>query len=395
MGIRETALNAAARILGMKLEPQKTSASAESRDGKLFEPSAKEDKSKLELMYELCPEVNRAINFHASQVSNFEIEYGDAREEKIFKEFLKTLSPSGSADKFREIIYKTSVSSDVFGFGPLELHSEGTAPFTISIVHPNNIEPKKIRNNQGAEVLDVKKGKVLNWVDKTTKKTIAGKFIPTLTYNTFGDEIYGISLVQVCYNAAISKLNIELGLAAAIFKTGFPTITFAVGDETKNPTVDLMKSAKEIVEDFGSVREFVHEHWIKPKMLESFALPQATNYTEPFIRSIATGSGLPEAFLTGRMKELTYNSAPILLEVLTETIINPRRAIIKTFVEGEIFYKLFEAHGIKEPKTRIVYEPAFPRIKKDTALTAKTLSEVKIGEENAFTKEEIRDVYMD
>jgi len=388
MNIRETALNAITRIFP-ELGRKTITHSKESKQSDLYKPDKLQTKSELQLMYQLCPEIFKAVNFHASQVSNFTIETKSKAEQEIINQFLKTLSKSGTIDSLRQIIYKTSVSADVFGIGPIELNSTEGSPFTVSLVHPNAIEPK--RGLTGNIIFNG--DKVDTWIEKSTEKEIPGESIAYLRYNEFADELYGTSLVQVCYSAGLSKLNIELGLAAAIYRVGFPTILFKVGNEKKEPTEPLMKQVQELTKDFGSVRQFTHENWIEPKIMESFSLPQTTEYTNNFIQSIATGAGLPVAFLTGRMKEMTYNSAPILMEFVTESVINPRRSIVTTFIKNEILDKLFELHGVKEPIAEVIYEPPFPRVKESVAKTMKIMADTRVDEKHVFTAEEIRALY--
>jgi len=385
-----------------KLNPFKHKISQTSSEGsrdEQYDPNKIPNKSDLELMYKSCPEIFSFINFHAAMASNFEIVTDSEKEASILKKFHRSLSKTSSPGAFNELIKKTSVAADVFGIGPIELHSkkddEGNEEFTISIIHPNSMEPKK--DGMGKIDINPETGMPLIWIqtinDGMEKIEIEEKSLAFLKYNNFADEIYGTPTTQVAYSAGLGKQNTELGFARAVNRAGYPTTCFSVGDAKHEPSEPLMTDLRQrVLNDFGSVREFVHEYWINPKIIESYTLPQSKNYVEPFIKSIATAAMLPTAFIGGSMADLKYNSAPMLMEIVSEASINPRRKVIATFILDKILYPLFTANGIDNPHARVVFHPPFPRNKQTMAEVVSKLATTQAGGKDVFTANELREL---
>jgi hypothetical protein len=360
-----------------------------------FDPKKIPDKSDLELMYKTCPEIFSLVNFHAAMASAFEIVTDSDKEAEIIKKFHRSLSKTSSPDAFNELIKKTSVAADVFGIGPIELHSKGDYGFTISIIHPNSMEPKK--DGLGNIEINTETGMPKNWVQTTqdglTKTEIPEESLAFLKYNDFADEIYGTPITQPAYNSGLGKLNTELGFANAITRAGYPTTCFSVGDEKHEPGKEVMDDLRNrVLKDFGTVREFVHEYYINPKIMESYTLPQGRNYVEPFIKSMATAAMLPTSFIGGSMADLKYNSAPMLMEIVSEASINPRRKVVATFITDKILYPLFAANGIEDPKARVVYHPPFPRNKQTMADVVSKLAATQVNGKDVFTADELREL---
>ncbi len=144
-------------------------------------------------------------------------------------------------------------------------------------------------------------------------------------------------------------MNIEEGIATAIFRHGFPLydITVAGGIEGKPPTKEQLDDAAKQVKGLNYKSEFIHPPNYKVKLLEAFSIGKGEDYTGTFIDSISSCLGIPKFMLLGTSKEVSRAVSESLLKVIKPAL-KPEQDKLKLFFEEQILKPLMDANHIKE-----------------------------------------------
>ena len=142
-------------------------------------------------------------------------------------------------------------------------------------------------------------------------------------------------------------MNIEEGIATAIFRHGFPLYDITVGSEERPPTKEQLDQAVDEVRGLNFKSEFVHPPNYKVKLLESFSLTNTGSYTDIYLNNIASALSVPKFLLMGTAKDLSRSSAIELIKMLKPDIKDNQNKI-KLVVEEQILKPLMEMNNIDE-----------------------------------------------
>ena len=334
-------------------------------------------------MYSSCPPLFRAINIRATLASRF-LKLNSSNPDKL-KRILSYLSPTASMSIIENIVFKASIDSDIFGLGAVELYLNENMRPELSSIHAKSIDFKRDSSNKilfkpGTQIPQA----IIQTTDFETTE-IDYNDVSLLRYNALGDELYGISLVKLCYSSAEYYTASLKGFGKAMNKLGFPIYDFSIGNETHEPTPEIVDYVKNKVKNFADKKEFIHEYFIKTDVTESKTISQASDFDKTFIRAIAIASGIPEFLLTGNTNDLSLASSKIMSEILPSILLPSLQNPIEIFVE-DIFKKLASIMNI-DATIDVSFKPIFTIDQLSDARRAEILSKLDI-----CSKEEIRKI---
>jgi len=364
------------------LTPRKVSKiSVQAREQEKPEESSRNYSSLYE-MYSTCPPLFRAINIRATLASRF-LNIDSSNPDKL-KHVLSYLSPTASMSIIENIVFKASIDSDIFGLGTVELYLNDNMRPQLSNIHAKSIDFKRDSSNRILFKPGTQSPQAIIQTTDFEKSEIDYDNISLLRYNALGDELYGISLVKLCYSSA-EYYNASLrGFGNAMNKLGFPIYDFSVGDETHDPTPEVVNYLQNKVKNFAVKKEFIHEYFIKTDVTESKAISQTSDFDKTFIRAIAIASGIPEFLLTGDTNDLSLASSKIMSEILPSILLPSLRNPIEIFVE-DIFKKLANIMNI-DTTIDVSFKPIFTIDQLSDARRAEILSKIDICSKKELRK---------
>ena len=167
-------------------------------------------------------------------------------------------------------------------------------------------------------------------------------------------------------------------------KLGFPIYDFSIGDETHDPTPEVVNYLQNKVKNFADKKEFIHEYFIKTDVTESKTISQASDFDKTFIRAIAIASGIPEFLLTGDTNDLSLASSKIMSEILPSILLPSLQNPIEIFVE-DIFKKLANIMNI-DTTIDVSFKPIFTIDQLSDARRAEILSKIDICSKKELRK---------
>jgi len=217
-------------------------------------------------------------------------------------------------------------------------------------IHPISIDLLREHGEATKVKLD-KSGNPVGWLQEieNKKKELLFKDIAFLTFTTIGDEVLGLSRLEPIYKTIWRLMNIEEGIATAIFRHGFPLYDIQVsgGMEGKPPTKEQLDNAAKEVKGLNYKSEFIHPPNYKVKLLEAFSIGKGEDYTSNFIELISSVSSLPRFLLMGTAKELSRASAQELLKMVKPGLVIAQDKL-KLWFEEQILKPLMEANHITD-----------------------------------------------
>lgn len=289
----------------------------------------------------------------AIAVPSISFKYNSNKEENIVNIFLKELHPASGLLQLTSILRDLYIDTTAFGTGFLDpiWNKKKTMIDGLKKTHP--IEMDLLRDSgfgEGGKVKLDKKGNPVGWiqrVDDNKTKEIPFEKIGYLTFNTIGDEWLGISDLEPIYQNVWRLMNIEEGIATAIFRHGFPLYDIKVSgaSEGRPPTKEQLQKAAQEVSGLNYKSEFVHGPNYIIKLLESFSIGKSSDYVEPFIDQIVAISDLPKFVLLGSAEDLSRASAKEIIKFI-KPLLKPSQDKLKLFFEEQILQPLMLANHV-------------------------------------------------
>ncbi len=310
-------------------------------------------KKMLYTIFRRYPTVFQALKVRASlAIPSVFIKTDSPQAEKVIAKFLSNLHPVSGKVYLKSFLIDLWIDTDAFGTSYIDpiWDSKKQQILDLKKVHPISIDLLR-QQGEGTPVKLDKKDNPVGWLQMVNNKskTLAFDKVKYLTFTTIGDEILGIPILEPMYKTTWRLMNIEEGIASAIFRHGFPLydITVSGGLEGRPPTKEQLNDAAKQVAGLNYKSEFIHPPNYKVKLIEAFSLGKGEDYVDSFIDGIASASGLPRYLLMGSAKDLSRASAQSLLKSV-EPALNPSRDKMKLFFERCILKPLMDANHIPE-----------------------------------------------
>ncbi len=313
----------------------------------------KKGKELLYTIFRRYPVIFHGVRLRASlAIPSIKINTDDPKAQKVIAKFLSNLHPTSGLTALTSFLRDLWVDTDVFGTSFLDpIWNKRHINYAgLKRIHPISIDLIREHGEKSKVKLDDKDNPV-GWVQEINykKKELTFKQIQHLSFTNVGDEILGLSTLEPIYKTTWRLMNIEEGIATAIFRHGFPLydIQVAGGIEGKPPTKEQLDDAAKQVRGLNYKSEFIHPPNYKVKLLEAFSIGKGEDYTGNFIDSISSCLGIPKFMLLGTSKEVSRAVSESLLKVIKPSL-KPSQDKLKLFFEEQILKPLMEANHIKE-----------------------------------------------
>ena len=288
----------------------------------------------------------------AIAIPEIDFRFNSDKERTVISMFLKNLHPSSGLLQLTAILRDVYMDTTAFGTGYLDPVWNKKKQMIINLKKPHPISIDLIRDDgfgEGGKVKLTKKGNPLGWISRVEnkEKRISFAKLSYLTFVTIGDEWLGVSDLEPIYQTVWRLMNIEEGIATAIFRHGFPLYDIKVSgaSEGRPPTKEQLEEAANEVKGLNYKSEFVHGPNYTIKLLEAFSMGKSQDYVEPFVDQIVAASDLPKYILIGNAEGLSKNSASELNRFI-KPLLKPSQDKLKLFFEEQILKPLMEANNI-------------------------------------------------
>lgn len=300
----------------------------------------------------------------AIAVPSISFKFNNKKEENAINVFLNNLHPSSGLLQLTSILRDLYIDTIAFGTGYLDpiWNRKKTMIEGLKKTHPISMD--LIRDSsfgEGGEVKLDTKGNPVGWIQRIDNKTKNIPFckIGFLTFNTIGDEWLGISDLEPVYQNVWRLMNIEEGIATAIFRHGFPLYDIKVSgaSEGRPPTKEQLEEAAREVAGLNYKSEFVHGPNYIIKLLESFSIGKSSDYVDPFIDQIVAMSDLPKFVLLGSSDQAGKATAQELIKFI-KPLLKPSKDKLKLFFEEQILQPLMLANHINTVPQLIIGDVA-------------------------------------
>lgn len=168
----------------------------------------------------------------------------------------------------------------------------------LALIDPKTISFKKRGNG---EIDFDESGNIKGYVQKVNAKTVdlSPDQIIHFRINTIADSLTGTGIIEPLIKVIEAKRNIEIGLAEAVYRHGFPQFHVKLGDSDHQPTTDQVTEESEKYKRINSKSEFVTPYYYDIKLLEAPSLKGGESYLKYFIDQIVAGTGVPQSILLG------------------------------------------------------------------------------------------------
>ncbi len=315
----------------------------------------KKGKKLLYTIYRRHPTVFQLTRLRASiGVPSVDIITDDPRAQRVVAKFLNNLHPTSGLIFLRSFLRDLWRATEIFGTSFTEplWNREHMNYVGLKNIHPISMDLLRHHGENSKVKLD-KFGNPVGWLEEigntNQKKEHDFDKIKYLVFNQISDEIFGLSSIEPIYKTVWRLMNIEEGIASAIFRHGFPLydITISGAQEGRPPTKAQLDDAADQVKGLNFKSEFIHPPNYKVKLMEAFSLGKGEDYTNTFLDMITSASGLPKFYLLGSAKELSRASAQEIQKIIGPGI-EPSQEKLKLFFEKEILAPLMKANHIKE-----------------------------------------------
>ncbi len=212
------------------------------------------------------------------QISSFDAKVGLS---KLLTDVVRHLHIYGNA--YLEIVYSKTDQKKVVG---------------LVLIDPKTIMFKK---KSTGEIDFDESGSIKGYVQTVNAKKVDlnPEQIIHFRINTIADSLTGTGIIEPLVKVIEAKRNIELGLAEAVYRHGFPQFHVKLGDVDHQPTADQVTEESEKYKRINSKSEFVTPYYYDIKVLEAPSLKGGENYLKYFIDQIVSGTGVPQSILLG------------------------------------------------------------------------------------------------
>ena len=320
----------------------------------------KKGKKLLYTTFRRYPLVFQALKLRAAlAIPSIELKTDDPKAERVLAVFLSNLHPASGLLALKSFLRGLWLDAELFGTSFIDpvWNKQKTQYLAFKKIHPISIDLKRKGGGFGQEVEMDSKGNPTAWVQEINNKKHELPFddIAFLSFNQIGDEILGVSLVEPIYKTTWRLMNIEEGLATAIFRHGFPLydITISGGIDGRPPTKEQLDDAAKQVKGLNYKSEFIHPPNYKVKLLEAFSIGKGEDYTNNFVNLICSATGLPRFFLLGSGKDVSKAATPEMLKIIKPSL-EENLAKLKLFFEEQVLKPLMDANHIKEVPELII-----------------------------------------
>lgn len=187
------------------------------------------------------------------------------------------------------------------------------------------------------------------------------KQIAQLKLYNIGDGFYPVGLIEPIYKISVRKMNVEHGLANAMYRAGFPIRYGQVGDLNHEPTPDHVNGMLNQLKNLDFKNDIASAYYQNVKLLEPKSnfgrIKEALEY---FNDQEISGLGIPRAFVTG--SDVKVNKAAMenmeamyqltISDIIKRTVTSIRKYMFKPICELEEFKEIptikWENYGINE-----------------------------------------------
>ena len=200
---------------------------------------------------------------------------------KLLTDIVRHLHIYGNA--YLEIVYSRTDNKKVVG---------------LALIDPKTITFKK----KGTGEIDLdESGNIKGYIQTVNAKKIElnPNQIIHFRINTIADSLTGTGIIEPLVKIIEAKRNIEIGLAEAVYRHGFPQFHVKLGDKEHQPTNEQVTEESEKYKRINSKSEFVTPYYYEIKVLEAPALKGGESYLKYFIDQIVAGTGVPQTILLG------------------------------------------------------------------------------------------------
>lgn len=296
----------------------------------------------------------------AFAVPSIDFKFNNKKEKDVVEMFLNNLHPASGLLQLTTFLRDIYADTTAWGTGFLDpiWDKKKTMITGLKKIHPMSMD--LIRENgfgEGGEVKLDKNDNPIGWIQRINdkkSKELTFEQVAYLTFNTFGDEWLGMSDLEPIYQTTWRLMNIEEGVATAIFRHGFPLydVQVAGGQDGRPPTKEQLEKAAEEVAGLNYKSEFIHPPNYKVSLLESFSIGKSRDYMDPFIDQIAAASDIPKFILLGGSADIKTNAKELLKTI--RPALNPSREKLKLFFEEQVLKPLMEANHISTTPELII-----------------------------------------
>jgi hypothetical protein len=354
--------------------------------------------------------LNRSVKIRANLMSyrGMKIKCSTDKQKQVIKEFLSKKHPTRPMLALQQEFRQRCKDTDVFGWAADELLYDpagtpknpadpekakklhGNTP-----VHPLIIDLKRTAGTEGELVeIDEKTNLPKGWTIKrgymSSPLVLPFKRVAIFKYESMADEIFGESLLSSIFKSSERHMLVEEGFTQGVLKSGNPLKDVIVGDETHPPSKTMIDNTCDEVADLNNSSAYVHPPWIRMSQIESFSLPKAANYTDPFITAISAGTGVPKPFLLGT-GEGTNKATITELKTFINQTIEPLQQAQAMYYEEEILAPLMKLNKIDDVPT-IEFNEILPHDTESASNIIKNLADIKIEGKELMTHEEAREI---
>lgn len=165
------------------------------------------------------------------------------------------------------------------------------------------IDPKTIAfKKKGTGEIDLDdSGNIKGYIQTVNAKkiTLEPEQIIHFRINTIADSLTGTGIIEPLVKIIEAKRNIEVGLAEAVYRHGFPQFHVKLGDNDHQPTGDQVTEESEKYKKINSKSEFVTPYYYDIQVLEAPSLKGGDSYLKHFIDQEIAGTGVPKTILMG------------------------------------------------------------------------------------------------
>lgn len=294
----------------------------------------------LELAYKLHPLAYRGIETRVSELfargHDIIVKSEQIQEDTI--EWMKKVN-------YILKVQQAARNAYIYGNGYIEIVTEGNDITDLIVLNPKVID---FQRDETGKIVFGPDGKPKGF----QQQTVLGKpikFTNTIAhfmFTQFGDMLKGVSILQACFSALKNDLNIQSGVAQAIWRHGFPQFDITVGSDDRPANKNTIDAVSDGVEDLQVTNEFVHSQDVVVKVLESTSPRSFDRYNKLYISQIVSGLGVPAPLLLGSGENSNRSTAGIQSKHFRALIENDQNALQAPM--NVIFSMLAELRGWSE-----------------------------------------------